>query len=57
VGFSKTGIAGLGMLIVPLMANVFAGKASAGALLPMLLFGDVFAVAWYRRHAQWPSCA
>lgn len=53
VGFSKTGVIGLGVLIVPLMANVFPAKASTGALLPMLIFGDLFAVAWYRQHAQW----
>ena len=52
-GFSKTGVIGLGVLIVPLMANVFPAKASTGALLPMLIFGDLFAVAWYRQHAQW----
>jgi uncharacterized protein len=54
VGFSKTGIAGLGILIVPLMMNVFPGKENTGALLPMLAFADIFAVAYYRRHAQWP---
>jgi len=53
VGFSKTGMVGLGVLIVPLMASVFPAKASTGALLPMLIFGDLFAVAWYRQHAQW----
>ena len=52
-GFSKTGMVGLGVLIVPLMAGVFPAKASTGALLPMLIFGDLFAVAWYRQHAQW----
>jgi hypothetical protein len=53
LGFSKTGVVGIGVLTVPLMANVFPAKASTGALLPMLIFGDLFAVAWYRRHAQW----
>jgi uncharacterized membrane protein YfcA len=53
VGFSKTGMVGLGVLIVPLMASVFPAKASTGALLPMLIFADLFAVAWYRQHAQW----
>ncbi len=53
VGFSKTGLTGLGILIVPLMAAVFPGKESTGALLPMLILGDLFAVAWYRQHAQW----
>ena len=53
VGFSKTGVTGLGILIVPLMAGIFPAKASVGILLPMLVVGDVFAVFYYRRHAQW----
>jgi hypothetical protein len=53
VGVSKTGVPGLGILMVPLMAMVFPAKLSVGALLPMLLTGDVFAVAYYRQHAQW----
>ena len=53
VGFSKTGVPGLGILIVPIMAGIFPAKLSVGALLPMLIVGDVFAVAWYRRRAQW----
>lgn len=53
VGFSKTGVVGMGILIVPLMATAFPGKESVGALLPMLIFADLFAVAWYRRHARW----
>jgi uncharacterized membrane protein YfcA len=52
-GFSKTGMPGAGILVVPLLAILFQGRLSAGAMLPMLLLGDVFAVAWYRRHAQW----
>ncbi len=55
VGFSKTGLPGLGILIVPLMAGAFPEetKASVGVLLPILLFGDLFAVGRYRRHADW----
>jgi uncharacterized protein len=52
-GLTKTGVPGLGMLIVPLLAAAFGAKASAGVMLPMLLFGDVFAVAYYKRHANW----
>lgn len=54
VGVSKTGLPGAGVVVVPLMAAVFAGRLSPGALLPMLIVGDLFAVAWYRRHTQWP---
>jgi len=53
VGFSKTGIPGLGILIVPMLATVFPVKLSIGALLPMLLLGDLFAIVRYHRHAQW----
>jgi len=53
VGLSKTGVPGLGLLFVPLMALAFGAKASTGLLLPMLNFGDLFAVGYYRRHADW----
>lgn len=53
IGLSKTGLAGLGTLFVPLMAHAFGGKASSGLVLPMLVMADVFAVAYYRRHADW----
>ena len=53
VGFSKTGVPGTGILAVPLMAALFGGRESVGTLLPMLIFADCFAVAWYRRHARW----
>jgi uncharacterized membrane protein YfcA len=53
VGFTKTGLPGMGMLVVPLMAGVFPAKLSVGAVLPMLIVADVFAVGYYRRHAQW----
>jgi len=53
VGVSKTGIPGLGILPVPLMALVLPAKVSVGVLLPMLIFADLFAAGYYRRHAQW----
>ena len=53
VGFSKTGVNGVTMLIIPIMAGIFGGKESTGVLLPMLVAGDIFAVSYYRRHAQW----
>lgn len=54
VGLSKTGLPGLGLVFVPLMAFAFGAKASTGVLLPMLSMGDVFAVSYYRRHADVP---
>jgi uncharacterized protein len=53
VGVSKTGLPGIGILITPLMAVVFGGRLSVGATLPLLIFGDIFAVMWYRQHARW----
>ncbi len=53
VGMSKTGVAGLGMLIVPILATIFGGKSSSGILLPMLSMADLFAVFYYHRHAEW----
>ena len=53
VGMAKTGVAGVGMLIVPILATIFGGKSSAGILLPMLSMADIFAVSYYHRHAEW----
>ena len=53
IGFSKTGIPGSGILMVPIMAATFGARLSVGATLPMLVFADCFAVAFYRSHAQW----
>lgn len=53
VGFAKSGIPGLGIVIVPLMAILFPANESVGILLPMLLLADIMAVAYYRRHAVW----
>ena len=53
VGFSKTGLPGAGILVVPLMAQVMGARLSLGATLALLLVGDCFAVGLYRRHADW----
>ncbi len=53
IGLSKTGLPGVGILVVPLMAIVFPAKPSVGLLLPILIFADLFAVGYYRRHGQW----
>ena len=53
VGLSKTGIPGVGILVIPTLAYVMDAKESTGFLLPMLIVGDIFAVAYYRRHAVW----
>lgn len=53
IGLTKTGIPGLGILVVSLMASVFPARVSTGIVLPMLMFADVFAVGYYRRQAVW----
>ncbi len=53
LGLSKTGLPGAGILAIPFIAAVIPAKASTGLVLPMLIVGDLFAVAWFRRHAVW----
>lgn len=53
LGMGKSGLKGLGAVIVTLMAIVFGGKASTGVLIPMMILADVFAVIYYHRHTQW----
>ena len=43
---SKTGLSRVGLMVVPILANAFGGRPSVGLLLPILIFADVFAVAW-----------
>jgi len=53
IGMSKTGLSGAGLFVVPVFANIFGGKPSAGLVLPMLIVADIFAVIYYNRHANW----
>ena len=53
LGMAKAGIPGLGMIAIPVMASVFPAKVSMGIILPLLVIGDVFAVSYYHRHADW----
>lgn len=53
LGFSKSGIKGVGVIIVLIMAFVFGGKASTGVLIPLMIVADIFAVIYYHRHTQW----
>ncbi|TAH49405.1 MAG: sulfite exporter TauE/SafE family protein [Chloroflexota bacterium] len=53
IGISKTGVAGLGVFAVALYALIFPARASTGIVLPILLVGDIVAVAHYRRDAVW----
>ncbi len=53
VGVSKAGISGLGLLFIAIFANIMPTKLASGFMLPLLIFGDIVAVAAYRAHAQW----
>lgn len=53
VGLAKAGLGGFGMLTVLFMAEVLPARESTGVVLPLLIVGDLFAVAAYRHHAQW----
>lgn len=53
VGFSKTGVAGAGVLVVSLLACVMPAKESTGFLLPMLAMADIMAIIYWRRHVVW----
>ncbi len=53
VGVAKAGIAGIGILFVGIFANIMPTKESSGFVLPLLIFGDIAAVAMYRAHTQW----
>lgn len=52
VGISKTAIPGAN-IAVALFAMVLPAKPSTAALLVLLIVADLFAVAFYRRHADW----
>ena len=53
LGVAKGGIKGLGPIISIVMAIVFGSKISTGIVMPLLIAGDIFAVYYYNRHAQW----
>jgi len=55
IGMAKTGVSGLGTLVVPLMAYIFGGMPSSGLVLPMLVMADVFGVLYYHRSANWKT--
>jgi hypothetical protein len=57
IGMAKTGLFGLGTIMVPVMAYYFGGKLSTGIISPMLVFADLFGVFWYRQHSEWKHLA
>jgi uncharacterized membrane protein YfcA len=53
IGFSKSAVPGMAVVFVPIFAEVLPARASTGAILPLLILGDVLAVVFWRRHAVW----
>ncbi len=53
-GLAKTGVPGMGVLAVALLAEILPARMAVGALLPLLIMGDLFALGYYRRNADWP---
>lgn len=53
IGFSKTALGGLGVVAVAIFATVMPAKASTGAVLLVLIVGDVVACSTYRHGADW----
>ncbi len=52
-GLSKSGLKGLAIFTITIMALAFGGKPSTGTIMPMLIVGDIFAVIYYRKSVQW----
>lgn len=53
IGFSKTSVGGLVILVVPLVALAVPGPESTGLLLPMMIAADIMAVVAYHRACEW----
>jgi len=53
IGVSKSGLKGLSLFNVTLLALAFGSKSSTGVIMPFLVLGDILAVVYYNRHAQW----
>jgi uncharacterized membrane protein YfcA len=53
VGMSKTGVSGLGLAVVPILAYGFGARESTGVMIPILIIADLYAVQHYHRMAEW----
>lgn len=52
-GFSKTAMPVAGMVGSPIVAAVLGPAPAAGFMVPLLIVGDLIALASYRQHADW----
>jgi uncharacterized protein len=57
IGLSKSGLAGVSLMHVVIFAFLFGARDSTGVVLPMLIVGDLCAVAAYRDHVRWDYVA
>ncbi|TVR89965.1 MAG: sulfite exporter TauE/SafE family protein [Spirochaetaceae bacterium] len=53
IGMNKTGLQGGGMIAVALAAAFFGARPSTGIMLPILMFADLFGLAYYHKHVRW----
>ena len=53
IGINKTAIPALGALVVVMFTQFFDPATASAAVLPLLCTGDLLAVIWYRRTANW----
>lgn len=53
IGFAKTAVGGVASLAIAVFAVVLPARESTGAVLTLLLVGDLVAVRLYRHHADW----
>ena len=53
MGFSKAGLAGVGLFHVIVFAFIFGARESTGYVLPLLIAGDVCAVVALHQHVRW----
>lgn len=55
IGMNKTGLAGVSLIAVPILAAAFGGKASTGLVLPLLIAADIVAIFSYRKSICWKA--
>lgn len=52
-GFSKTAMPVAGVLAGPVLAAALGAPVASGLMVPLLVLGDLFALGYYRQHADW----
>lgn len=53
LGIAKTGLPGVSILAIPMVAASMPARQSTGFILPLLVFGDIIAIAYWHRAAKW----